>query len=475
MQLPLGSHIHLIAACGTAMGSLAGMLRERGYRVTGSDSRVYPPMSTLLEDLGIEVRSGFSAEHLVPTPDLVVIGNAVSRGNPEAEAVLSRRIPYVSLPEVLRDFFIRGKHSVVVTGTHGKTTTTALIAQLFTAGGLDPSFLVAGVPQNFDRSYRLGRGAHFIVEGDEYDSAFFAKWAKFFYYLPEVLIVNNLEFDHADIYQDLAEIANAFGQLVNMVPQNGLILAHGADPNVAELLPAAPAPVETFGLEEGAFWRAANLQVSAEGTRFTLCRAGREVGVFDLPLSGDYNVCNALASLAAGFHAGLTAGALRAALLGFAGVKRRQEQIGLIDDILLIDDFAHHPTAVAHTLAGLRRSHPGRRLLAVFEPASATNARALFAERYVEAFALADAFVTTAVPRPERARDDEPFSPECLVERLRATGKPAHYLPDAESIVAFLVAEARSGDLVIFMSNGGFGGLQQKLCTALAARADCIA
>ena len=453
------------------MGSLAGMLRERGYRVTGSDCRVYPPMSTLLADLGIDVRAGFSSDHLVPTPDLVVIGNAVSRGNPEAEAVLSRRIPYLSLPEVLRDFFIRGKHSVVVTGTHGKTTTTALIAHLFTAGGLDPSFLVAGVPQNFDRSYRLGRGAHFIVEGDEYDSAFFAKWAKFFYYLPEVLIVNNLEFDHADIYQDLAEIAKAFRQLVNMVPQNGLILAHAADPNIAELLPAAPAPVETFGLEEGAFWRAANLQARAEGTRFTLCRAGREVGVFDLPLSGEYNVCNALASLAAGFHAGLTAGALRAALTRFAGVKRRQEQLGLIDDILLIDDFAHHPTAVAHTLAGLRQAHPGRRLLAVFEPASATNARAIFADRYVEAFALADAFVATAVPRPERARGAEPFSPEYLVERLRATGQPAHYLPDAESMVAFLVAEARSGDLVVFMSNGGFGGVQQKLRTALAARA----
>ena len=473
MQLPLGSHIHLIGACGTAMGSLSGMLRERGYRVSGSDSHVYPPMSTMLADLGIDVQAGFSADHLVPAPDLVVIGNAVSRGNPEAEAVLSRRIPYLSLPEVLRDFFIRGKCSVVVTGTHGKTTTTALIAHLFTAGDLDPSFLVAGVPQNFDRSYRLGQGTHFIVEGDEYDSAFFAKWAKFYYYLPDVLIVNNIEFDHADIYQDLGEIVKAFRQLVNMVPQNGLILANGTDPNIAELLPDALAPVETFGLEEGAFWRATNLQARAEGTRFTLCRAGQEVGVFDLPLSGDYNVCNALASLAAGFRAGLTAGDLHAALTSFAGVKRRQEQLGLIDDILLIDDFAHHPTAVASTLAGLRRSHPGRRLLAVFEPASATNARALFEDRYIEAFALADAFVATAVPRPERARGDAPFSPERLVERLRATGKPARYLPDAESMIAFLAAEARPGDLVVFMSNGGFGGLQQKLCAALAARTNC--
>ena len=349
------------------------------------------------------MRVGFSADHLVPTPDLVVIGNAISRGNPEAEAVLSRRIPYLSLPEVLRDFFIRGKRSVVVTGTHGKTTTTALIAHLFTACDLDPSFLVAGVPQNFDRSYRLGQGAHFIVEGDEYDSAFFAKWAKFFYYLPDVLIVNNIEFDHADIYQDLAEIVKAFRQLINMVPQNGLILANGTDPNIAELLPGAPAPVETFGLEEGAFWRATNLQASAEGTRFTLCRAGREMGAFDLPLSGDYNVCNALASLAAGFHAGLTAGDLRAALASFAGVKRRQEQIGLIDDVLLIDDFAHHPTAVAHTLEGLRRSHPERRLIAVFEPASATNARAIFEEPLCRGIRLGRRFRCNRGP-PSRTR-----------------------------------------------------------------------
>ena len=456
------------------MGSLAGMLREQGYRVTGSDSHVYPPMSTMLKELGIDVRVGFSADHLVPAPDLVVIGNAISRGNPEAEAVLSRRIPYLSLPEVLRDFFIRGKRSVVVTGTHGKTTTTALIAHLFTACDLDPSFLVAGVPQNFDRSYRLGQGAHFIVEGDEYDSAFFAKWAKFFYYLPKVLIVNNIEFDHADIYQDLAEIVKAFRQLVNMVPQNGLILANGTDPNIAELLPARWHRWRPLASKRAHFGAPPTFRPVPRGRASPCVGRGEKVGVFDLPLSGDYNVCNALASLATSFHAGLTAGDLRAALASFAGVKRRQEQIGLIDDVLLIDDFAHHPTAVAHTLEGLRRSHPERRLIAVFEPASATNARAIFEGRYVEAFALADAFAATAVPRPERARGDEPFSPERLVERLRATGKPAHYLPDADAMAAFLAAEARPGDLVVFMSNGGFGGLQQKLCAALTTRTSCI-
>lgn len=470
MQLSPDAHIHLIAACGTAMGSLAGMLRERGYRVTGSDSRVYPPMSTMLEDLGIALYEGFAAEHLAPAPDLVVIGNAVSRGNPEVETALAGKIPYLSLPEVLRDLFIRGKRSIVITGTHGKTTTTALIAHLCTDCGLDPSFLVAGLPQNFDRSYRLGQGEHFIVEGDEYDSAFFAKWAKFFYYLPEVLVVNNIEFDHADIYRDLDEITKAFRQLVNLVPENGLILANGADPNIAPLLPNAPAPVQTFGLEEDAFWRATDLEPGAQGTRFTLQRQGVALGTFDLPLSGEYNIRNALASLAAASHVGLSPQQLRPALKRFAGVKRRQERVGQIDDILLIDDFAHHPTAVSQTLAGLKQAHPQRRLLAIFEPASATNARALFEDRYSEAFALAEVVVVAPVPRPERARDDEPFSPERLVQRLSATGKTAYYLPDAEAITAQLVAETRPGDLVVFMSNGGFGGLQQQLLAQLKAR-----
>jgi len=271
MRLSPDAHIHLIAACGTAMGSLAGMLRERGYRVTGSDASVYPPMSTMLEDLGIDLYEGFAAKHLQPAPDLVVVGNAVSRGNPEVEAALAAKIPYLSLPEVLRDLFIRGKRSVVVTGTHGKTTTTALAAHLFGAGGLDPSFLVAGLPQGTDRSYRLGQGEYFIVEGDEYDSAFFAKWAKFFYYLPEILIVNNIEFDHADIYRDLDEITKAFRQLINTVPTNGLILANGADPHVAPLLPDAPAPVQTFGLEETAFWRACDIQYGERGPDSICC------------------------------------------------------------------------------------------------------------------------------------------------------------------------------------------------------------
>ena len=467
MQLSPGAHIHLIAACGTATGSLAGMLSERGYRVTGSDSHVYPPMSTMLKDMGIDLYEGFAAEHLDPAPDLVIVGNAVSRGNPEVEAALSRKIPYLSLPEVLRDFFIRGKNSVVVTGTHGKTTTTALIAHIFTSCGLAPSFIVAGLPRNFDRSYRLGQGEHFIIEGDEYDSAFFAKWAKFFYYLPDTLIINNIEFDHADIYQDLAEILKAFRQLINTVPQTGLIIASAADPNIDTLLPAASAPVQTFGLEKQAYWRATDLNPGPQGTRFTLLRKDTPLGAFNLPLTGTYNIRNALAALAVGFQAGLSVAKMENALNSFAGVKRRQEIIGEINNILLIDDFAHHPTAVSQTLRGLRQAYPNRRLLAVFEPASATNARSLFEKRYIEAFSLADTLITTPVPRPERARDDEPFSADRLAQQLTNAGKKAHCLPDVDSITDHLLTETKPGDLIVFMSNGGFGNLQEKFLTAL--------
>ena len=294
MHIPTGAHIHMIAICGTAMGALAAMLREKGYRITGSDSHVYPPMSTFLKDLGIEIRQGFAAEHLGTQPDLVIVGNAVSRGNPEAEATLDRKIPYMSLPEVLRDFFIRGRRSVVITGTHGKTTTTALTAHLLARAGLDPSFVIAGLPHNFDHPYHLGKGEFFVVEGDEYDSAFFAKIAKFFFYLPEILIINNIEFDHADIYSDLEEIKKTFAQLINILPQNGLLLANHEDPVVAELMPGSFAPVQTFGLGPEAHWRAVDIKASNQGSSFTLCRQDKPLADVALPLSGTYNIRNAL-------------------------------------------------------------------------------------------------------------------------------------------------------------------------------------
>ncbi len=466
MILRKGAHIHLIAACGTAMGSLAAMLGELGYRVTGSDSHVYPPMSTFLERAGISLFAGFDESHLDDTPDLIIVGNAVSRGNVELETALERRIPYACLPEVLRDFFIRDKRSVVITGTHGKTTTTAIIAHLFTTGGLDPSFLVAGLIKNFDRPYRLGQGKHFIIEGDEYDSAYFAKWAKFFFYLPEVLIVNNIEFDHADIYKDLAEIEKSFRQLINMVPRNGLVLANGADEAVNRLLPFSPAPVQTFGLDQDAYWRAHIISSTPAGTDFTLYRQNSSMGQFHLPMNGEHNVRNAIAALAAGFGAGLNADIMRENLAHFKGVQRRQELIGQVGDILLIDDFAHHPTAVDKTLQAIAQTYPQRRLWAVFEPASATNARAIFEERYLASFAPASHIVIAAVPRPERARNELPFSPQRLVEKLQSQGKHAWHIETGD-LVSHLVHLLQPGDLVLFMSNGGFAGVQQNLLTSL--------
>ena len=470
MHIPTGAHIHMIAICGTAMGALAAMLREKGYRITGSDSHVYPPMSTFLKDLGIEIRQGFAAEHLGAQPDLVIVGNAVSRGNPEAEATLNRKIPYMSLPEVLRDFFIRGRRSVVISGTHGKTTTTALTAHLLTRAGLDPSFVVAGLPQNFDRPYHLGKGDFFVVEGDEYDSAFFAKIAKFFFYLPEILVINNIEFDHADIYSDLEEIKKAFRQLINILPQNGLLLANHEDPVIAELVPHSFAPVQTFGLKPDAHWRAIDIKASGQGSSFTLCREEKQLADFILPLSGAYNIRNALAAIGVGMHAGLSVEQLGEGLRTFKGIKRRQELIGQIGGITLIDDFAHHPTAVEQTLQGLRQTYPDARFWVLFEPASATNARAIFEERYLRAFSQADHFVITKVPRPERARQDCPISPERIVENMRRQGRSAFYLSQIDDIVDHLLAGLCPGDVVVLMSNGGFGNLQSKLLNGLRDR-----
>ena len=465
--LPPASHIHLIAVCGTAMGSLAAMLEEQGHRVTGSDDHVYPPMSDFLRESGIEVQAGFDQARLNPAPDLTIVGNAVSRGNPELEAVLSRRIPFASLPEVLRDFFLRQRHRVVVTGTHGKTTTTAMIAHLLAAAGRNPSFLIAGMPGNFPRPYRLGQGEHFVVEGDEYDSAFFAKFPKFLFYLPDLLLINNIEFDHADIYRDLADIERVFAQVINTVPADGLILANGDDPVVARLLPRSPAQVQTYGTEPHNHWRAVGIEAAGLCQTFSVLEAGTERLSLRLPLSGSYNVCNALGAVGAGLRAGLTETEVTEGLESFRGVRRRQEILGRVGGITVIDDFAHHPTAVARTLEGLTLSFPGIRLWAVFEPASATNARDVFEERYLEAFAAAHQVVLTAVPRPDRCGDDPPFSPERLACALVDSGLPACFTPQPEDVVSRLTDSLEAGDAVVFMSNSGFGGIQKLLLSAL--------
>jgi len=465
--LPPASHIHLIAICGTAMGSLAAMLEEAGHRITGSDDHVYPPMSDFLRQSGIEVQAGFDPSRLDPAPDLVVVGNAISRGNPEVEAVLNRRLPFASMPEVLGDLFLRQRRRIVVTGTHGKTTTTAMIAHLLAAADRDPSFLIAGMPGNFTRPYRLGQGEHFVVEGDEYDSAFFAKFPKFLFYLPDILLINNIEFDHADIYRDLTDIERVFSQVINTVPANGLVLANGDDPVVARLLPRSPAQVQTYGTGSDNHWRAIGIETDGLSQTFTVVEQDAERLRLRLPLSGSYNVHNALGAAGATLSAGLSAAEVTAGLESFRGVRRRQEILGCVGGITVIDDFAHHPTAVARTLEGLALSYPGLRLWAIFEPASATNARDVFEERYLEAFAAVHRVILTAVPRPDRCGDDPPFSPDRLVARLVDNGQLACFTPQPEEIVALLTDSLEAGDVVVFMSNSGFGGIQKMLLAAL--------
>ncbi|MEE2657979.1 MAG: UDP-N-acetylmuramate:L-alanyl-gamma-D-glutamyl-meso-diaminopimelate ligase [Candidatus Latescibacterota bacterium] len=469
-MIPLdpGAHVHLIAACGTAMGSLAGLLRERGFRVTGSDAHVYPPMSDFLREQGIDLVEGFDPVHVQnPRPDLVVIGNVVSRGNPELEATLAADLPYTSLPEAIRDLFLVDRRSLVVTGTHGKTTTTAMIAHLLRGGGGDPSFLIAGLPRNFPRPFHLGRDRWFVIEGDEYDSAYFAKQAKFLFYRPQVLILNNVEFDHADIYRDLEDVVQSFRQVVNQVPKTGVIIANGDDDLAMELADAAFCPVQTVGMDHGHHWSIRCIEADAEGQSFELAVEGESVCKGRLGLSGEHNVRNAVTSLAACAWTGAKLEALLPALTKFSGVRRRQEQLGEVGGILLFDDFAHHPTAVEKTLAGLRAAHPRRRLWAVFEPASATNARATFEERYLQSFAAADNILIAPVPHPERRGADPGFFPSRLAQGLADAGKRA-WTCDHEGIVSYLREHAVDGDVIVFMSNGNFGGVQGQALRALS-------
>ncbi len=461
------AHIHIIAVCGTAMGSLAIMLRERGFRITGSDENIYPPMSTYLIDAGIELIQGFDVSNISPHTDLVVIGNAVSRGNPELEVTLDLGIPYSNMPEILRDYFISGLHSVVITGTHGKTTTTAITAHIFCEAGLDPSFLIAGIPNNFKKSHNLGTGKHFIIEGDEYDSAFFAKWSKFFYYRPQTLIINNIEFDHADIFKDLSNIIQSFKQLVGTVPKSGVIIANVEDDSVKEVIKSSHTPIQTFGIDTDAYWRAEKIETTSEGTKFTLWQEEKDCGRIHIPLHGRFNIQNTLAAIAAGSNAGINIDSLRRGIGSFKGVKRRQELIGVWNDIVVIDDFAHHPTAVRSTLTAISQAYPDYRIWALFEPASSTNSRAVFEEDYVKALSIASNIIVGQVPRPDRARMDPPFVPQRVVNKLNSNGKIAWYFDHSDQIFLHISKNTHRGDVVVFLSNGSFRGIQESFVNAL--------
>ena len=454
------------------MAPVAGMLKERGYTVTGSDANVYPPASTLLSSLGIPWKEGFRAENLQPAPDLIVVGNAISRGNPELEAALDARIPYWSMPQTLEELFLAGHRPIVVAGTHGKTTTTAMLAWIFHSAGRRPDFLVGGVVPNFgERSYGLGGGEEFIIEGDEYDSAYFDKQPKFLHYHPEQLILTSLEFDHADIYADLPAIELQFRRLVNLVPRRGKILAWGEAPNLMACTKKAFCPVETYGLAPEMDWCAGDIEWRDAMTYFRVMHHGGEKARIRMPLVGRHNVMNALACVALALGRGVERSAIEAALMTFANVRKRMEIKGEVDGITIVEDFAHHPTAIRATIEGARSRWPGRRLWAAFEPRSNTMRRKIFADPLADALALADASLLGAVSRAQLLSDEERLDPEEVVTAIRERGTKAEAFNSAAEIADYLADNLKSGDVVLTMSNGSFDGLSGRIIEAMGKRA----
>ncbi|HEY3042802.1 MAG TPA: UDP-N-acetylmuramate:L-alanyl-gamma-D-glutamyl-meso-diaminopimelate ligase [Vicinamibacterales bacterium] len=466
----MSKRVHVIGICGTATATLAAMLKHKGFHVRGSDQDVYPPMSEFLSSEGIEALSGYRAEHITSDLDFVVVGNAISRGNAELEEVLDRKIRYCSLPEAIREHFLWGARSIVIAGTHGKTTTTALAGWVLADAGADPSVLVGGIARNFGdhgSSYRMGKGRDFVIEGDEYDSAFFDKTAKFLKYLPDIAVINNIEFDHADIYADIESVTLAFRRLANLVPRRGLLLL-GADSERARgLAGAAKSRVETFGTSEGLDWQAHDLEAIGASTRFKVRRGGAPYWTFEVPLVGAHNVRNATAAIAVAADIGIAPDRIAEGLRRFAGVKRRLEVVGTARGVTVYDDFAHHPTAVAETLAGLRAANPNARIWAVFEPRSASSCRRIFQEDFARAFSQATEVLIAPVFR-STLPDAERLSVPQLVRDLTGRGQRAREAGSLDDIIAAIVREHAPGDLVVLMSNGGFGGIHQKLLRALA-------
>lgn len=466
-------HIHMIGIGGSAMAPLAGMLRERGYKVTGSDAGVYPPASTLLESLGIPYASSFDAKNLTPTPDLILVGNAISRGNVEVEEMLDRKLPHRSLPEILEEEFLPGKHSIVVSGTHGKTTTTAMLAWIFHVAGKHPNFLVGGVAENFGKSYGLAGGPEFILEGDEYDSAYWDKAAKFLHYQPDDLIITSVEFDHADIYTDFDVYQLAFKRLVNLVPRRGRVIVWGdsvggeAPRKVTE---KAFCPVITYGFEPQNDWVASNVSLNGDQMRFHVHYKGELFGEFSLSASGHHNVLNALAALIVAQGRGIRAESIKSAFSTFQSVKRRMDVKGEIDNILVVDDFAHHPTAIRATIEAARLRWPDRRLWAILEPRSNSMRRRVFQDALPQSLALGDRVILGSVHRAGQLTDDQRLDPETIASAVRHFGRDARVLPSADAIADILAAESRPNDLLLIMSNGSFDGLCEKLLKRLRSR-----
>jgi len=444
------------------MASVAAAMQERGFKVTGSDENVYPPMSSFLQEKGIALKQGYRAENIPGDADVVVIGNVMKRGNAEVETVLNRKLFYLSLPEVLKNYFLRGRHNLVVTGTHGKTTTTALLAWIMEKAGRNPGYLIGGLPKNFGQGARLNDSKYFIIEGDEYDTAFFDKRSKFVHYLPELVIVNNIEFDHADIFKNLDEIKLSFRRLLNIVPQNGMVLLNGDDPNCVEVAKDCLAQMIEIGFSKNCAQRIRDVAYSSDGSRFKL---GEQT--FEIPLVGEFNVRNAaMAAMAARFY-DVPEKKIESAFRSFAGIARRQELRGEGRGVKVVDDFGHHPTAVAHTLQALRHQYRGHRLWAIFEPRSNTTRRAVFQQQLPDALKLADGVFISQVARLEQIPEDERLNPERVVAAVAKTGRPAFYESNADAIVNRIVSMVQPKDVIVVFSNGGFDNIHEKLLIRL--------
>ncbi|MCH8156219.1 MAG: UDP-N-acetylmuramate:L-alanyl-gamma-D-glutamyl-meso-diaminopimelate ligase [Nitrospinae bacterium] len=459
--------IYLIAICGTGMASLAGLLQKSGYRVTGSDSNIYPPMSTLLESIGIDIKPGYRRENIDNSIDLVVVGNAVSKNNEEVLAVQEKGIPYTSFPEALGKFFLANKKSLVVAGTHGKTTTSAMLSWMLHAAGRNPGFMVGGWMKNFDGNHAIPKGDFFVTEGDEYDTAFFDKGPKFLHYRPFASILTSIEFDHADIFRDVEHIKDSFRKYVKIIDAQGFLLVEFADTHIRDVLAGAACTVETYGFSPEADWSAGDYRYEDGAGHFSLRHRGTPAGTFRLPMIGRHNMENAAAVAAMGLKLGLGTEEIEKAFATFKGIKRRQEVVGVKSGVTVIDDFAHHPTAIRLTLEAVREAYPGHRVWAVFEPRSATSRRNVFADRLPQCFAAADRVILAGLFAPDKIKPEERLNPQRVVEDINRNGGDAHFIPEVDAIVERMATECRPDDVVLIMSSGGFSGIHQKLLDRL--------
>jgi len=459
--------IHLIAVCGTGMGALACMLRDLGFEVTGSDQKVYPPMSTFLEQKGIRIMNGYSAENVTYGPDLVVVGNVISSDNPEVMQVHRMGLPFCSMPQALNHFVARGKETLLVSGTHGKTTTSSILAWVLHEAGLDPSFMIGGILKNFNSNYRLGKGAYFVVEGDEYDTAYFDKVPKFFHYDPHIAVTTSIEFDHADIFNDLDHVKKAFARFLSGLAESSLLLAFDGDKNVDELIGGCHCRIERYGHQQDSPWQLGEISVDPPWTGFDVVKHSGHYARFKTRLFGEHNLLNALSVIAIADRLNIPIAVIAAALESFEGIKRRQEIRGQKRQITVMDDFAHHPTAVRETIRAVKSVSGNRRLIAVFEPRTATSMRSIFQNEYAHAFDMADLICIRQPPQVRKIPAGEKFSSEQLVKDLKQRGKSACFFPDTDTIIDFLVGNARPSDLVLIMSNGGFDNIHQRLLDSL--------